>query len=138
MLNRHVNGGRFGRESVVLAVILCFALLLSGCTLKSIATEEPQQTAPPQNPAETMVQDENTVTVTSVDEFLGALGSGKTVVLSEGQFNLSTASDYGKNMAEGPYTWETTYDGYQLVIRDLEKLEIRGSDSEAVTLSAAT
>ncbi len=65
--------------------------------------------------------------VSSVDGLLRALGSGVIIELEAGEYDLSTASDYGTEKgADSPYTWSEVYDGFELVIRDLSNLEISG------------
>ena len=77
------------------------------------------------------------VEVTSVDEFLSALGPDRTIVLNGELFDLSTASSYGSIGGEY-YYWAASYDGPELVIHDLSGLTIRSasSDPAAVTLAA--
>ena len=77
------------------------------------------------------------VEVTSVDEFLSALGPDRTIVLNGELFDLSTASSYGSIGGEY-YYWAASYDGPELVIHDLSNLTIRSasSDPAAVTLAA--
>ena len=77
------------------------------------------------------------VEVTSVDEFLSALGPDRTIVLNAELFDLSAASSYGSIGGEY-YYWAASYDGPELVIHDLSGLTIRSasSDPAAVTLAA--
>ncbi len=89
---------------------------------------------------------EKTVRVSTVDEFLAALGSDRDILLAEGCYDLSTAADYGTGYAEGPYTWREVYaaDGedssgsYELVLRGLRGLSIYGDtdDIRSVVLQA--
>ena len=76
----------------------------------------------------------NVVKVSDVDGFLAALASDTTIVLADGVYDLRMAADYAKAHEEGAYTWEERYDGWQLVIRNLSNLTIRGSSREGVTL----
>ena len=70
------------------------------------------------------------VRVASVDEFLAALGSDRTIILAEGEYDLSTASDYGG--AGGVYyTWRPVYDGWELLIRGVSALTIRAEGEDA-------
>ena len=88
-------------------------------------------------PVANSVQPEAAVEVSTVDEFLSAIAPDTVIVLNEGVYELIQAADYGVSRPDGYYTWEDRYDGYQLVIRDVENLEIRGSgEREATVLSA--
>ena len=78
----------------------------------------------------------NSVTVTTVDEFLAAIAPNTQILLEPGIYDLSTAADYGKPKDSGYYTWEEVYDGYQLVIRDVTDLAILGGGAEDVTIAA--
>ena len=72
----------------------------------------------------------NEVTVDSVDGLLNALASHTVIFLKSGVYDLSTARTYGQDMDVTPYTWRETYDGYELVLRDLEDLVIAGLPGE--------
>lgn len=78
-----------------------------------------------------------TVRVETVDGFLAALGSDRTVVLAEGVYDLSEAADYG-NGSGVFYAWEETYDGPELVIRGVTGLTIKaeGTDPAAAVIQA--
>ncbi len=66
--------------------------------------------------------------VSTVDEFLNALGSDREIVLAPGTYELSQASDYGKDTGEdSAYEWLKTDSGYQLDVRFQDDLKIRGS-----------
>ncbi|MBQ6464699.1 MAG: right-handed parallel beta-helix repeat-containing protein [Oscillospiraceae bacterium] len=77
------------------------------------------------------------VTVTTVDEFLAAIGPERTIVLDGALFDLSAASGYG--VGGGLYYyWQETYDGPELVIDSVKGLTIKAAadDPKATTLSA--
>ena len=78
------------------------------------------------------------LTVTTVDEFLEAIGPERTVVLDGELFDLSAASGYGAVNGQY-YYWESTYDGPALVIDGISRLTIRSAsdDAKATTLAAA-
>lgn len=68
------------------------------------------------------------VTVSTVDEFLAALGTAKTIVLAPGDYNLSHAENYGITPDGGYYGWNDLWDGqYELVLTNLENTVITGS-----------
>ena len=77
------------------------------------------------------------VSVKTVDEFLAAIGPDRTIVLDGELFDLSTASSYGSVGGEY-YYWNQSYDGPELVIRNLANLTILGKpeDPASVTLAA--
>ena len=86
----------------------------------------------------TLLPDAEAVTVSTVDEFLAALGSNKKITLNPGTYDLTTASDYGKEApADAPYTWTQCGDGYQLSIRNLQDLAILGSGQAQTELLTA-
>ena len=159
-MSRYNTAFRFKYAAALIAV-LCFVILLSGCAVKSIVTEDlPEddpvaaqypdagadtngETAEPKNtstPAPTSAgteeQQKNMVEVSSVDDFLAALAPDTVVVLTRDLYNLSSASDYGEEKENGAYTWENCFDGFQLVIHGVDGLEIRASGRDKVTVSA--
>ena len=77
------------------------------------------------------------VTVTTVDEFLEAIGPDRTIVLDGTDFDLSTAENYG-SLGTQYYRWDMTPDGPQLIIHDVDNLTIKAKDSDpaATTLEA--
>ena len=77
------------------------------------------------------------VEVTTVDEFLEVIGPDRTIVLDGENFDLSKAENYGGIGTEF-YCWEEQYDGYELVIHDVNNLTIKAKDSDpaATTLEA--
>ena len=79
---------------------------------------------------------ENGLLVSTADEFLASITPGATIILSEGAYDLSTASDYGNPTGSEYYKWEECYDGFQLVIENTDGLTIRGQDEKAVNISA--
>lgn len=63
--------------------------------------------------------------VSTVDEFLAAIGSDTTIYLDAELFRLDEASDYGAYGSEC-YYWTEEYDGPQLVISGVKNLRIIG------------
>ena len=113
----------------VLAAVLTL-VLLAGCGLaagpaagKSGAPVEPDPSEP--------------VRVSSVDELLAAIAPNTLILLDEGEYDLSAASDYGRADPSPFYTWNPAEkDGYELEIRNVENLSIFGSGLEATTIAA--
>ena len=63
--------------------------------------------------------------VKDVDELLAAIAPRTTVYLDGEEFNLTGAAAYGGRESTY-YTWEQEYDGYTLVLRDLEDFSLVG------------
>ena len=81
--------------------------------------------------------EQETVTVTTVDEFLAALGSNREIIIDAPMLELSTATGY-KNMVGGEnYDWSDPFDGPQLNIRNLDNLTIRGKDGKGANVISA-
>lgn len=80
----------------------------------------------PQAPAQPQLQ----VRVSTVDEFIAAIGSNREIILEPGTYNLRTATGYGYAYNDF-YFWNDTYvDGYELVIRNVDNMTIRGGGNE--------
>ncbi|MBR4905858.1 MAG: right-handed parallel beta-helix repeat-containing protein, partial [Clostridia bacterium] len=85
----------------------------------------------------------NTVYVSTVDELLAALAPDTKIVLADGTYNLTEASDYGTEGKEY-YTWEDRSDSwfrepeensFELCLQNLENCCITGSrNAEIVTV----
>lgn len=90
---------------------------------------------PAEKPTLPLVQEgqDGKIHVSTVDEFLAALGSNVIVYLEPGEYNLTQASDYGGSGGTY-YGWEFTYDGYELVIRDAANLIIEADSPESVSI----
>ena len=75
--------------------------------------------------------------VTTVDEFLAAIGPNKKIILDGVEYDLSKATGYGWNN-DTYYYWQEEYDGFGLVIRDVDNMTICGAadDVKAHTILA--
>ena len=130
MLHGHKN-----RTLLVLFVLA--ALLLTACgagqttapeiTKEPAVTEEPAITEEPAAPLP-----EGTVEVGTVDELLAALAPNTTILLREGEYDLSTASDYGTEDLDGYYRWELVYGGCQLDLTRLSGLTLKGEGQVSI------
>lgn len=78
-----------------------------------------------------------TVTVSNVEDFLGAIGPNRDVRLRAGDYNLLNAPDYGQPTKSPYYSWEPVFDGYQLVIHNVQNLSIRGEVGKKTQVLAA-
>ena len=74
------------------------------------------------------------ITVSSVDELLDAIGPDREIVMAAGTYNLSNANNYGKLPKSEYYVWEGSYDGYELVLQNVDNLTIRGIGKISTTL----
>ena len=92
---------------------------------------------PPQaeNPSSVPLSADGTYHVTTVDEFLAALGSDRTITLDAPVFDLTSASDYGSPGNEF-YFWRESYDGPELVITGVHDLTV-DVNKEALDYSQA-
>ena len=109
--------------TLILSLALTIAVL-AGCG----ANKEPVEAT---DAAEPGVQ-----TVTNVDELLAAISPDTEIILEAGTYNLCDAADYGKESSSQYYTWQEVYDGFQLKLRSVKDLTIRGSGVESTVLSA--
>lgn len=73
------------------------------------------------------------IRVSNVDEFLAAIGPYRTVYLEPGDYDLTTASDYGK-LGGYYYTWSEEFDGYSLTLQNITGLTIAGAGVDKVNI----
>lgn len=73
--------------------------------------------------------DQKQVKVSTVDEFLAAIGPDTDILLDAPVLVLSDASDYGVGQTDY-YYWEETYDGPGLVIRNVDNFSIHAFGNE--------
>lgn len=78
--------------------------------------------------------DENEVVVSSVDDFLAAIASNRTIYLESGSYDLTRATGYGKQNVSDAYTWIEVNDGYGLSIQNVENLSIIGHHAGDVAM----
>lgn len=103
------------------AIFLCVSLLiLAGCGSQ---------------PAKAAGAAPTEIKVNTVDEFLAALGSDRTILLEPGIYDLSKSTTYGMADIGESYRWESVFDGYELVLTAVQNLTIQGSARDAVTIS---
>ncbi len=105
------------KKSVLL--VLCLLAALGLCGMAAAEETAPEQTR---------------VEVFTVDEFLDAIAPNTEIILATGEYNLTRATGYSRSNS-AYYHWEGGYDGYELVITDVENLSIVGGDPNAVTIS---
>lgn len=108
-------------------------------TEAAVVTPMPTPVLKPEPDAAMNVEQDAEIEVSTVDEFLSAIGSDRTIVLAAGTYDLSTASDYGVKTEpeDDGYFWRNGPQyGCCLQIRGVSGLKIR-ADGE-VTLTTAS
>lgn len=98
--------------------------------LKRAGTWEAEQRVLPEKP---QPSDDGMIHVDNVDAFLAAIGPDTTIYLEPGNYDLTTAADYG-SMGGEYYTWGEEFDGYSLVIQYVGNLTILAESPNKVTL----
>ncbi|MCR5089751.1 MAG: M56 family metallopeptidase, partial [Oscillospiraceae bacterium] len=89
-------------------------------------------------PAEILSDD--AVIVTNVDELLAAIAPNTVIELAAGEYDLSSASDYGADTHSSWYSWNGVYSNdevaAELVIQNVDGLTLRGAGLEETTIAA--
>lgn len=119
-------------------VFFLTALLLTGCgataptepTLSAEELEEMNANAI----AQIVAEDIKPVTVNTVDEFLGAICTGAEITLMPGDYDLTTASNYGQDTGNPWYYWDTLGEKAQLVLTGVKNLTIHGSGKDVTQI----
>ena len=93
--------------------------LLTEETLDAMYGTEPEQTQSRQPQLQ--------IHVSTVDEFIAAIGPDKEIILDAALYDLSTATGYGSSRSEY-YYWEDIFDGPGLVIQNVNNMTIRSND----------
>ena len=123
--------------SILLSLILLLSLTACSETVTGettvIATAAPVETTS----AQTVPYQDGAYTVSTVDEFIAAIGPDREIRLNEGTYDLSTASTYAGETGNEWCYWEEVYDGYELVIQFANNLTITGAGKGETILSAA-
>lgn len=109
--------------------------MLGEMMLRDIDPDTASPLASVANPTE--VPKGGSIAVTSVDDFLAAIGPDRTIILDGAMFDLSAASNYG-GIGTAYYYWQENPDGPGLVIHDVNGLSIQAQNSAsgATTLAA--
>ncbi|MBR0199141.1 MAG: right-handed parallel beta-helix repeat-containing protein [Oscillospiraceae bacterium] len=117
----------------VLAALLAL-LLLCGCGAAAGPAAGREASLVP--------KEENVTEVSTVDELLSAIAPNATLVLAEGDYDLSTAADYGRESANPYYAWVPVHEsventpGFELQILGADGLTLRGAGEGKTTLAA--
>ncbi len=68
--------------------------------------------------------------VSTAEEFIAAIGPNKEIIIDAERINLSKAEGYGANSGDY-YFWQSAASGgYELVIRNVDNMTIRGADGK--------
>ena len=82
------------------------------------------------------VSEDGYIHVSTVDEFLAAIGPNTAIYLEDGEYDLSSAANYG-GYGSQYYLWkDTNVDGPQLVLCNLRGLSITGGGADKVSITA--
>jgi len=76
-----------------------------------------------------ITETQNTVTVTTADEFLAAVAPNTEIIVDAELIDWSTANGYGTASGEY-YRWEDPFDGPELIITGVSNLTIRGAGED--------
>ncbi len=148
---------KYGRTSLALALALL--LLLTGCGMAvgpktqtavvtsagpaplaaSIPESHSAETVTPignaaEMPLPAAILPDTVIDVSTVDEFLNAIGPDRVIRLADGVYNLTQASTYGQSVNNEYWYWEDGYDGFQLRLFGVRNLHIRGSSAETCSI----
>ena len=121
----------------LLPLLLLLALLLTACgagAAEEAETPPPEETAEPA-PLETETPEElpeGAVAVSTVDELLSAIAPNTTIVLRAGEYDLSSAADYGTEDLKGWYSWLLVPGGCTLQIRATDGLQLLGQGQVSI------
>ena len=124
IMNYKKSGARL--HSAVLAFVL-----VAGC---GMAAGPAAKAAGPE--AAAVPAEDNAIHVTNVDELLAAIAPDSVIELAAGMYDLSTASDYGSDTHSSYYSWNGVYDGFELVLQNVENLTLRGAGIGETTIAA--
>ena len=111
------------KSKVAIALALIPVLILCGCAVAL-------------GPKADKTTDAESVTVSNVDELLAAIAPNAEIHLAAGTYNLTEATNYGKDDASEYYHWKNYgYDNqYELCIEDIDHLTIIGDNAEILTV----
>lgn len=99
----------------LLIMAVCFSAF---CPIQAYAADFPEE-AP-----------STVIDVSTVDEFLDAIGSDRMIRLADGVYNLTLASSYGQPVNNDCWYWDGGAEDAQLKIFGVRNLHILGSDTE--------
>lgn len=121
-MKKHLSG-------IVLACILAASLLLTGCGGNAPASGSAEAAA-------SSAADENVIKITKIEELPAAIAPDAVIELSAGKWSLADA--FGEDYA-GETAWEYARvefsgEGYELIVRGVSNLTIRGAGADKTEL----
>ena len=135
----------------ILAAAMLLALAGCGAAGETADTAATPVSAVPPTPMPTAAQTDvdgswaNVVEVSTVDELLAAISDNTKIILAEGNYDLSSASDYGAAATGARYRWEEVFDletegytgtAFELIVAGVNNLALAAADGAKVTISA--
>ena len=128
----------------ILAAVLTLVLLLA-CGVTAGPAGAGIRAAAYGDRAEVVMTDEtenrDVIRVSTVDEFLDAIGPNRVIELAAGTYDLSTAEGYGGTTESPYYVWNRVFEEdrsvqAELVLQNLENLTIRGAGMGETVIAA--
>lgn len=110
--------------------VLLLSVVLAGCGKQQETVETISATAPTSGESTTA----GAVVVQTVDELLEAIGPDREIILEPGIYDLCAAFDYGAVNPREYYFWQECGDGFELKVKGVQNLTIRGSGAEETKL----
>lgn len=116
----------------MLLLALLLSVVLTGCGEQ----QEPAGTIAATVPTTVETAPAGPVTVRNIDELLEAIGPDREIVMEPGNYDLSAAFDYGAVNPREYYLWQECGEGFELKLKGVQNLTIRGSGMENTRLVA--
>lgn len=127
------------KKTCALILSLIFVLsLLSGCTKSEeiMSNQNLSEKTTAENVTAPSNSSETDTTIKTVDDFIKAIAPGAEITLAPGFFLLSDAATFEKDTGNAYCEWCYTYDGYELLIKNVDNLTIHGSGMAETTIQA--
>ncbi len=125
-------GGRYGNIATENTVIDTEGNILDDAALEAMEHEEIDYEMPGDKVVDYA---EGSVHVSTVDELLAAIAPNVTIYLEEGDYDLSSATEYG-GYGNDYYSWEERHDGPSLLIFNCDNLSIIGAGKDKSNIYA--
>lgn len=126
------RGGRYGYIATENSVLDTEGNILDDDALEAMEHEEIDFEMPGDKVVDYA---EGAIHVSTVDELLAAIAPNVTIYLEEGDYDLSTATEYG-GYGNDYYAWEQRHDGPSLMIFNCDNLSITGKGSGKTNIYA--
>ena len=126
---RRKNILRILAAAVALVLVLVCGVAVS-TNASAEAAQSPAVSAEPKAVSDISVSKDDgrpVIRVGTVDELLAAIASDTVIELKEGTYSLPEAKNYGRESGNPDYLWNEAYDGWELEIRNIRNLTLRGA-----------